>query len=143
MSVGAAGLVAEQAEPGGHVPDGEARVRGEDGVDVEAVAGRDVDERRVAGLPPGPHVLATGLVGPPQRVRPGLVQAVQRVAVHVVPHLGLVDVARPHLLRVPEHLVRHLHNTKQQSSTAQHSTERLVYLPVMRRTVDGAHGSGF
>ena len=102
-------LMAELAESGGHVPDGEARVRGEDGVDVESVARGDVDARRVAGLPPRPHVLAAGLVGAPQRVRRLLVQAVQRVAVHVVPHLGLVDVARPDLLRVPEHLVRHLH----------------------------------
>jgi hypothetical protein len=101
-------LVAELAQPGGHVPDGEARVRGEDGVDVEAVARGDLDERRVAGLPPGTDVLATGLVRPAQRVGGLLVQAVQRVAVHVVPHLGLVDVARAALLGVPEHLVGHL-----------------------------------
>jgi hypothetical protein len=118
-------LVAELAQPGGHVPDGEARVRGEDGVNVEAVARGDLDERRVAGLPPGAHVLAAGLVRPAQRVGGLLVQAVQRVAVHVVPHLGLVDVARPALVRVPEHLVGHL-QAKHEHDRARHANMSLI-----------------
>jgi hypothetical protein len=43
-------LMAELSQPGGHVPDAQARVRGED--DVEAVARGDLDERSVARLAP-------------------------------------------------------------------------------------------
>lgn len=102
--------MAELAEPGGDVPDGESGVGVEDGVDVpQAITGRNGHEWPVAGLPPGPDVLTSLLEGPPQGVGGLLVKAVKCITVNVVPHLGLVDVARPRLLCIPEHLIRHLH----------------------------------
>lgn len=102
--------VAELAEPGGDVPDGEPGVGAKYGVDVpQAVTGGNGHERPVASLPPGPDVLTSLLEGPPQGVGGLLVKAVKCIAVNVVPHLGLVDVARPRLLRIPENLIRHLH----------------------------------
>ncbi|EXC05169.1 Protein BONZAI 2 [Morus notabilis] len=76
--------VAELAELGGDVPNGEAGVGIEDGVDVPGgLAGGDGDEGVVAGLPPGPDILAALLVGPPQGVGALLVQAVQGVAIMI------------------------------------------------------------
>lgn len=102
--------VAELAELGGDVPNREARMGVEDGIDVPGgLAGGNGDEGLVASLPPCSDVLSPLLVGPPQRIGTLLVQAMQRVAMHVMPHLRLVYVARPCLLRIPEHLVCHLH----------------------------------
>ncbi|GMN60466.1 hypothetical protein TIFTF001_029564 [Ficus carica] len=96
--------VAELAELGGDVPDGEAGVGVEDGVDVPGcLAGGDGDEGVVAGEAPRPNVLAALLVGPPQCVGALLVEAMEGVAVHIVTHLRLIYVARPCLLREPKH----------------------------------------
>lgn len=100
--------MAELAELGGDVPDGEAGVSVEDGVDVPTMPRRDGHQGLVTGLPPGSHVLAPLLKGSPQRVGRLLVEAVEGVAVHVVPHLWLVDVAGPDLLGISEYLVGHL-----------------------------------
>lgn len=100
--------VAELAELGGNVPNGKPGMRVENGIDVPPLLCRDVHERLVASLPPSPDVLSSLLESSPQGVGRLLVEAVQGVAVHVVPHLGLVDVARSCILCVPEHLVCHL-----------------------------------
>lgn len=126
--------MAELAELGGDVPNGEAGVGIEDGVDVPGgLAGGDGDEGVVAGLPPGPDILAALLVGPPQRVGALLVQAVQGVAVHVVPHLGLVYVARPCLLCEPKHFVCHLHACMHPNST---SFTNILYKCNINRTLN-------
>lgn len=107
---GVAVSMAELAELGGDVPDAEAGVGIEDGVDVPAgPAAGDGDQGVVTGLPPGADVLPALLEALAKGVGGVLVQAVQGVAVDVVPHLRLVYVACSRLLRVPEHLVRHLH----------------------------------
>lgn len=100
--------VAELAELGGDVPYGETGMRIEDGIDVPPLPRRYGHQRLVARLPPCTHILSPLLESPSQHIRHLLIKAVERVAMHVVTHLWLVDVVRPGLLRVPEHLVRHL-----------------------------------
>lgn len=100
--------VAELAELGGDVPHGETGMCTKDGIDVPPLTRRYGHQRLVARLPPRAHVLAPLLESPSQGIGRLLVEAVQRVAVDVVPHLGLVDVGRPRLLRIPKHLVRNL-----------------------------------
>ena len=100
--------MAELAELGRDVPHGKPRMRVENGVDVPPLPSCNGHEWLVASLPPSTYVLSSLLESPPQRVGSLLVEAVQRIAVHVVSHLGLVDVTRTGLLGVPEHLVGHL-----------------------------------
>lgn len=60
--------MAELAKLGGDVPDGEARVGVEDGVDVPTLPSGHGHQRLVASLPPRPDVLPPLLVRPPQCV---------------------------------------------------------------------------
>lgn len=78
------------------------------GIDVPPLSCCNGHERLVASLPPSPDVLSSLLESSPQGVGGLLVEAVEGVAVHIVSHLGLVDVARSCVLCVPEDLVCHL-----------------------------------
>lgn len=103
--------MAKLAKLGGDVPDGEAGVSVEDGIDVPSLPRSDGHQGLVARLPPCADVLPSLLEGASQCVRGLLIEAVEGVAVDVVPHLGLVDVVGSRLLREPEYLIRHLHKT--------------------------------
>lgn len=106
---GAPFCVAKLAELGGDVPDGEAGMGIEDGINIPGLQGGNGDEGLVTSLPPGPHVLPPLLETSPQCIGCLLVKAMQCVAVDVVPHFRLVDVARPCLLRISKYLIRYLH----------------------------------
>lgn len=66
---GAAVGVAELAELGGDVPDGEAGMGIEDGVNVPALPGSNSNQGLVTRLPPRADVLPPLLETPAQRVR--------------------------------------------------------------------------
>lgn len=104
--------VAELTELGRNVPDGEAGMSIEDGIDVPSLSCRYGHQGLVARLPPRTDVLSSLLESPSQRIGCLLVEAVEGVAVDIVPHFGLVDVVGSGLLCVPEHLVRHLDEDK-------------------------------
>lgn len=79
------------------------------GINVPALACSYFHNRPVTCLPPRPDVFASQLALPPQRIRNLLVQAVQRIAVHIVSHFGLVNVIRSCFFGKPKHLVCHLY----------------------------------
>lgn len=102
--------VTKPPELGGNIPNGEAGLRIEDGINFPALACCNGHKRLVTCLSPGPHIFASLLKNSPQCIGGLLVQAMQRIAMHVVSHLGLVDVACPCLFCKPKHLVCYLHN---------------------------------
>lgn len=104
--------VTQLAELGWHVPYRKTRMRVENCINVPTLTRRNRHQRLVTRLPPRAYVLPSLLETPPQFIRHLLIQTVQRVAVHVVPHLWLVNIACPSLLRIPKHLICHLPNKK-------------------------------
>jgi hypothetical protein len=81
----------------------------ENGVNVPPLACCNVHQRLVACLPPRPDIFSSFLESSSQCIGCFLVDAVQRVAMHIVSHFRLVNVARSSLLRIPEHLICHLY----------------------------------
>jgi hypothetical protein len=81
----------------------------ENGVNVPPLACCNVHQRLVARLSPRPDIFSSFLECSSQCIRCLLVHAVQRIAMHVVSHFRLVNVARSSLLRIPKHLICHLH----------------------------------
>lgn len=102
--------VTKLTELGGNVPNGKTRVGIEYGINVPSLTRCDGHKGLVTCLSPGSNVLSSLLERPTKLVRHLLVQTVQGVAVDVVSHLWLVDVARSSFLRVPKHLICHLHS---------------------------------
>lgn len=100
--------VAKLAKLGGDVPNRKTVVRIEDEIDIPTLSCSYCDKGLVASLPPSPDVLSSFFIRSPQCVRCVLVQAMKRVAVHVMSHFWLVDVASSSPLCIPEHLVCHL-----------------------------------
>lgn len=102
--------MAELAELGGDVPYWEAGMCVEDGIDVPSLLPTcNGYQGLVACLSPCPNILSSLLESSSQCIGCLLVEAVQRVAVHIVSHFRLVNVAGTRLLCVPKYLVCHLY----------------------------------
>lgn len=102
--------VTKLTELGGNVPNGKTRVGVEYGINVPTLTRCDGHKGLVTCLSPRSNVLSSLLECPTKLVRHLLVQTVQGIAVDVVSHLWLVDVASSSFLRVPKHLICHLHS---------------------------------
>lgn len=82
----------------------------EDGIDVPSLLPTcNGYQGLVACLSPCPNILSSLLESSSQCIGCLLVEAVQRVAVHIVSHFRLVNVAGTRLLCVPKDLVCHLY----------------------------------
>lgn len=101
--------VTKLSELGGNIPNSKTAMSIENCINVPTLARRYGHKRLVAGLSPSPNILASLLESSPQRIRCLLVKAVQGIAMHVVSHLGFVNVACPSLLSIPENLIGHLY----------------------------------
>ncbi|CAN4086552.1 unnamed protein product [Withania somnifera] len=101
--------MAELAEFGGHIPNGEARMSIENGIDIPALSSSYGHQGLVTCLSPCPNVLSSLLESSSQSIGSILIKAMKCIAMHVVSHFWLVYVACPCFLCVPEHLIRHLH----------------------------------
>lgn len=92
----------------GDIPYGEAWVRVEDGINVPPLACSYSNQGLITSLPPGANVFSSLLEGSSEGTGCLFIQAVESVAVHVMPHFGFVDVCCSCLLSKSENLVGYL-----------------------------------
>lgn len=96
------------AELGGDIPDGETWVGVEDGIDIPPLACCYGYQRLVTGLPPSTYVFSSLFKSTSQGVGCLLVQAVEGIAMHIVPHFGFVDIRCSCFLGESEYLIGYL-----------------------------------
>lgn len=94
---------------GRNVPNRKSRMRVKYSIDVPPLSCSNNHKRLVTSLPPRPNVFTSLLETSSQRIGCLLIEAMQCIAVNVMPHFWLVDVACSRFFCEPKNLISHLY----------------------------------